>query len=155
MQTIISYQGTALPLQDVAVTLFNSVKAFRPGGSFHLLNQQWFQYSIDYTSGGAAVATVVGQYALNGINTSGDASGDVGAVAPFTTWVTFYTGPAGSVAAGTEDEVYVGAYKDVRFILTMTIAGTLTFSPNLALNDCKPSSKVPVGALLHPTPTSP
>ncbi len=155
MQTVISYQDTALPLQDVAVTLFNSVKAFRPGGSFHHLNQQWFQYVLDYTSGGAAVATVVGQYAVNGFNTTGDASGDVAAVAPFTTWVTFYTSPAGSVAAGVGDEVYVGAFKDVRFRLTMTVAGTLTFNANLALNDCKASSKVAPADLLHPTPAAP
>ena len=149
MQTVIKYQDTALPATGALVTLFNSVKAFRPGGSFHLLNQQWFQYSIDYTStAGTGVATVTGQYAVGGLNTTGDASTDPGAVAPFTTWETFYTGPAGSDAAGVRDEVYVGMYKDVRFTLLMTTNSTDTFLPNLALNDDKASSKVVPTAVL-------
>ena len=133
MQTTIKYQDTALPTTATPVTLFNSVTAFPPGGSFHLLNQQWFQYRITYTStAGTGVATVTGQFSDNN----------------GTTWTNFYTGPAGTDSAGTRDEVYVGAYKDVRFLLTMTTNNTLTFSANLALNDDKASSKVVPTAVL-------
>lgn len=129
MQTVIKYQGLALPATGTPQVLFDSDAAFPPGGSFHLLNQQWFQYRIAYTStSGTGVATVTGQFADDGF----------GAATP--TWQTFYTGPAGSDAAGVRDEVYVGAYKDVRFLVTMTVNSTLTFSANLALNDQKASS---------------
>lgn len=134
MQTTIKYLDTALPTTGAAVTLFNSVTAFPPGGgAFHLLGQQWFQYRVAYTStAGTGVATVTGQFSDNN----------------GTSWINFYTGAAGTDSAGVRDEVYVGAYKDVRFLLTMTTNNTLTFSANLALNDDKASSKVVSTAVL-------
>lgn len=133
MQTVIKYQDTALPTAAANVTLFNSVTAFAPGGSFHLLNQQWFQYSLFMDSAGdTATATVIGSY-----------SDDKGV-----TWNTFYTMPA--IAEDTEfsDEVYVGMFKDVRFQLDVANENLTTFRVNMALNDCKPASKVTEGDLL-------
>lgn len=134
MQTVIKYQDTALPLADTAVTLFNSVTAFAPGGSFHLLNQQWFQYQLFFDTAGANTGTVTGAYSNdNGVN-----------------WRTFYT--RGTLAEVTvhSDEVYVGMFKDIRFQFTMATANTTIFEANLALNDCKPTSKVTAGDDLHP-----
>lgn len=136
-QTILKYHDTALPTTAAAVTLFNSALAMPPGGWFHLLEQAWFQYDLRYTStSGTGVATVTGQF-----------SNDKGA-----NWTTFYTGAAGSDSAGTQDEVYVGLYKDIRFLLTMTTNSTLTFAANLALHCDKASSKVLAGERLVVTP---
>jgi hypothetical protein len=131
-QTIIKYQDTALPVQNTFVTLFNSAEAFPPGGSFHLLCQQWFQYSLLFdSSGSAATGVVQGQY-----------SDDGGA-----TWETFYASPTLTAALVQEDEVYVGMYKDVRFrfLVTNETEDTNYFSVNLALNPCKSTSKSAVG----------
>lgn len=135
-QTVINYAGTALPVQNVAVTLFNSVTAFPPGGSFHLLNQQWFQYSLFFDGAtGSITGTVVGSY-----------SDDKG-----TTWRQFYTSGTLNDDLANEDEVYVGMYKDVRFQFTVTngTEDSTVFSANLALNECKPTSKVTAAHVLH------
>lgn len=133
-QTIIKYQDTALPTAATDVTLFNSVTAFPPGGCFHLLGQQWFQYSLFMNSSGdTATAQVTGQY-----------SDDKG-----TNWNTFYTSSA-TLAEDAEitDEVPVGMFKDVRFTLNVANEDLTVFRINMALNPDKPTSKVTDGDLL-------
>jgi hypothetical protein len=136
--THIKYQDTALPASGATVTLFNSVTAFPPGGSFHLLNQQWFQWSINAASDtGAATGTVNGQFSV-----------DKGV-----TWVTFYTEGTTSgndpATINEEDEVYVGLFKDIRFQYVAAGGETLTtFDVQITLNDCKPTSKVTVNDVL-------
>ena len=130
MQTVITYTG-GTPTVAGTVTLFNSVTAFPPGGSFHLLNQQWFQFSLAIGSaGGAGTGTVTGAF-----------SNDKGA-----TWITFYTATNsdGTTAAPvtTEDEVPVGMYRDIRFQYTNAVEVPTVFQANLALNDQKATSKV-------------
>jgi hypothetical protein len=135
MQTVIAYQGTTLPVAATPVTLFDSRVAFPPGGSFHLLNQQWFQWSILYV-GAAGTGTVTGSFI--------DGSG---------TERVFYTGDATPTTAVNADEVYVGMYKGVLFTFTASVTAT-TFAPNLALNDQKPTSKVtPNDVLIDNDPT--
>lgn len=142
-QTILKYTDTALPTTGAAVTLFNSVTAFPPGGSFHLLNQQWYQYAIAIASAAdGASAVVTGQF-----------SDDKGV-----SWVTFYTG--GTIADGTSaalgatvlDEVYVGMFKDVRFTLATSGENTTIFRINQALNCDKSSSKALATERLVVTP---
>ncbi len=127
------------------VTLFNSVTAFPPGGSFHLLGQQWFQYTLRTASdGGTATGTITGSY-----------STDKG-----TAWVPFYTKAttdadddnAAAVADVFADEVYVGLYKDVRFQYTNAVEQLTVFQANLALHCAKSSSKVSDAALLIDNP---
>lgn len=135
-QTIITYSG-GLPTVTGTVTLFNSALSFPPGGSFHLLGQQWFQWSLNIASAdGTATGTVTGSYSL-----------DKGA-----TWVDFYTEAttAGNdpLVVVEEDEVYVGIYKDVRFQYTNAVQVPTTFEPNLALNCHKATSKVTVNDVL-------
>lgn len=132
-QTLIKYQDTALPTTGAAVTLFNSVTAFPPGGSFHLLGQQWYQYAIAMASAAdGATAVVTGQY-----------SDDKGV-----SWQTFYTGASIAdattiaAAATVADEVYVGLFKDVRFTLAVSGENTTVFRINQALQCDKASSKV-------------
>lgn len=133
MQTTIKYQDTALPIVGTPVTLFNSVTAFPPGGSFHLLNQQWFQYNIKQTTtAGSGTAVVTGEF-----------SEDKGA-----TWIVYYTSGSITDTGGREDEVYVGGYKDVRFRALYSTNATTVFNAILSLNDCKPTSKVTVNAVL-------
>lgn len=134
-QTILKYTDTALPLQNVAVTLFNSATAFPPGGSFHLLGQQWFQWSMLFESAAdAATGTVQGQF-----------SNDKGV-----TWETFYASDTLDSALVQEDEVYVGMFKDIRFnfIVTAATADTTNFVVNLALNPQKATSKITTGDVL-------
>lgn len=127
-QTIIKYQDTALPTTaGGAVTLFNSVTAFPPGRSFHLLGQQWFQYALFFDSAGDAATGVV----------TGAGSNDGGV-----TWDTFYTSATHANATAVEDEVYVGMYEDVRFQLTAGVEDFTVFRPHLALQCNKASSKV-------------
>jgi hypothetical protein len=136
MQTVIKYQDTALPLVNTAVTLFNSVTAFPPGGSFHLLNQQWFQYSLLFDgAAGTITGTLLGQY-----------SNDKGS-----NWTTFYTSGVLDDDVNYDDEVHVGIYKDVRFIFTVTAAteAATVFNINMALHDCKPTSKTSNADELH------
>lgn len=129
-QTIITYTG-GTPTITGTVTLFNSVTAFPPGGSLHLLGQQWFQWSLNIASAaGTATGTVTGSF-----------SNDKGA-----TWIDFYTE---STTAGTapasvneEDEVYIGMYRDVRFQYTNAVQAPSVFDVNLALNHHKATSKV-------------
>lgn len=144
-QTIITYAGGVPSGATGAVTLFNSVASFPPGGSFHLLGQQWFQYSLRTASdGGTATGTVLGEYSL-----------DRG-----TTWRPFYTratadaddDDAAAVADVVSDEVYVGHFKDVRFTYTNAVEALTVFEANLALNCHKATSKVPDGALLVDNP---
>lgn len=143
-QTIITYSG-GLPTVTGTVTLFNSVTAFPPGGSFHLLGQQWFQYSLRTASdGGTATGTITGSYSL-----------DKG-----TTWVPFYTratadaddDDAAAVADVVHDEVYVGRFQDIRFQYTNAVEVLTVFQPNIALNCDKASSKTPDAALLVDNP---
>jgi hypothetical protein len=125
-QTIINYGGTALPA--AVVDLFDSSVAF-PGGCFHLLGQQWFQYTVFFNDAGALTGVVIGQYSI-----------DKGV-----TWNTFYTSPTYAKAVENEDEVYVGMFKDIRFRFTPS-AATTTFRVAMALNCHKPTSKAhPIG----------
>jgi len=126
-QTIVKYQGVALPVNPTGVTLFDSIVAFPApktpaGGSFHLLGLQWFQFALRFTAAGGG--TVTGNFSDDGLN-----------------WQPFYTG---TTAVGTittiADEVYVGIYRDVQFVF-VPAANTSTFSANLALNPHKPTSK--------------
>jgi hypothetical protein len=135
--TIITYAG-GTPTVTGTVTLFNSVTAFPPGGSFHLLGQQYFQWSVTFgTAADGGTGTVTGSF-----------SDDKGV-----TWRTFYTksGIADAVTATpatAEDEVYVGMYRDIRFQWTNAGEVPTVFQPSLALNDGKAASKTPTGALL-------
>jgi hypothetical protein len=143
-QTIINYAG-GIPTITGTVTLFNSVTAFPPGGSFHLLGQQWFQFSIRAASdGGTGTGTVTGSY-----------STDKGV-----TWIPFYTSAAtdaddddAAVAADVqEDEVYVGMYKDIRFQWLNAVEALTVFDVAMALNCHKATSKtVASGVLVDPT----
>jgi hypothetical protein len=132
-QTIIKYQDTALPTTAAVVTLFNSVTAFPPGKSFHLLGQQWFQYSLLFDSAGDAATGVV----------TGAGSNDGGV-----TWDVFYTSAAHANAVVAIDEVYVGMYQDVRFQLTTAVENMTVFRPHLALQCNKATSKVTEGDVL-------
>lgn len=132
-QTIINYAG-GIPTITGTVTLFNSVTAFPPGGCFHLLGQQWFQYSLRVASdGGAATGTVTGSY-----------STDQG-----TTWIPFYTSAttdaddddAAAAADVQSDEVYVGMYKDIRFQYVNAVEVPTVFDVAMSLNCHKPTSK--------------
>lgn len=136
-QTIITYAG-GTPTITGTVTLFNSVTAFPPGGSFHLLGQQYFQWSITFgTAADGGTGTVTGSF-----------SNDKG-----TTWRTFYskasiTDGVTATPVTTEDEVYVGMYQDIRFQWTNAGEVPTVFTPNLALNPCKAASKTPANAVL-------
>lgn len=142
--TILEYTG-GLPTVTGTVTLFNSVTAFPPGGSFHLLRQDWYQYTLRVASdGGTGTGTVTGSYSL-----------DKGA-----TWVPFYTkattdaddDDAAASADVIADEVYVGMFKDVRFQFTNATEAPTVFQVNHALARCKATSKVPDGAELVDSP---
>jgi len=125
-QTIIKYSDTALPTTSAAVTLFNSVTAFPPGGSFHLLGQQWFQYGLVFDSaGGTITGTVTGQW-----------SDDLGV-----TWNEFYASGTLNDDVSNEDEVYVGMFEDVRFLFTAATQDATVFRAALSLHCSKPSSK--------------
>lgn len=139
--TNITYEG-GTPTVTGTVTLFNSVTAFPPGGSFHLLNQQWFQYSIRIASdGGTGTGTITGSFSL-----------DKG-----TTWRPFYTSAtadaddddAAATTDVTADEVYVGMYKDVRFQYVNAVEAPTVFEVNLSLHCSKPTSKVTIAQVLH------
>jgi hypothetical protein len=139
--TILEYTGGIPSGTTGTVTLFNSATAYPPGGNFHLLTQQWFQYSLRTASdGGTATGTIVGSY-----------SNDKG-----TTWVPFYSKAtadadddnSAAVADVVSDEVYVGVYKDVRFQYTNAVEVLTVFQANIALHCDKPSSKIPDAALL-------
>lgn len=143
-QTIITYAG-GIPTETGTVDLFNSVTAFPPGGSFHLLGQQWLQYSLRTASdGGTATGTIVGSY-----------STDKGV-----TWLPFYTkattdaddDSAAAVGDVFTDEVYVGIYKDIRFQYTNAVEVLTVFDAQVALNYHKATSKVPDAALLVDNP---
>lgn len=138
--TILDYAG-GIPTVTGTVTLFNSVTAFPPGGSLHLLRQDWYQYTIRPASdGGTATGTVTGSYSL-----------DKG-----TTWVPFYTKSvadadddnAAAAADVIADEVYIGMFKDVRFQYTNAVEVLTIFQVNHALARDKAASKVVDGALL-------
>lgn len=143
-QTIITYAG-GIPTVTGTVTLFNSVTAFPPGGSFHLLDQQWLQYRLRTASdGGTATGTVVGSY-----------STDKG-----TTWMPFYTkatadaddDDTAAVGDVVSDEVYVGGFKDIRFQYTNAVEVLTVFDAQVSLNCEKESSKTPDAALLVDNP---
>lgn len=138
-QTNITYAG-GTPTITGTVTLFNSVTAFPPGGSFHLLKQAWYQYSITLGSAAdGASGTVTGSF-----------SDDKG-----TTWRTFYTATFADGVTATpltaEDEVYVGLYRDVRFQYTNAGEAPTVFQVNSALHCDKATSKVPNDAVLVET----
>jgi hypothetical protein len=138
--TILEYAG-GLPAVTGTVTLFNSVTAFPPGGSLHLLRQDWYQYTLRIASAaGTGTGTVTGSYSL-----------DKG-----TTWVPFYTksttdadtDDAAAAADVIADEVYVGMFKDVRFQYVNAVTAPTVFQVNHALARDKAASKVVDGALL-------
>jgi hypothetical protein len=126
-QTLIKFDDAALAGEE-EVVLFDSTVACKPGGWFHLLGQQWFQYSL---VGTGDTGTVTGSFSL-----------DKGA-----TWVDFYSSATsdGAVAA---DEVYVGLYKDVQFTFAAG-ATAVDLVANLALHCAKPTSKVTAADVLH------
>jgi hypothetical protein len=136
-QTIITYAG-GTPTITGTVTLFNSVTAFPPGGSLHLLGQQYFQWSVTFgTAADGGTGTVTGAF-----------SDDKG-----TTWRTFYS--KGSITDGvtatpvtTEDEVYVGMYRDIRFQWTNAGEAPTVFQVNISLNPDKAATKTPANAVL-------
>lgn len=139
-QTIINYTG-GLPTISGTVTLFNSVTAFPPGGSLHLMGQQWLQYSLRTGSvASGATGTLTGSY-----------STDKG-----TTWIPFYsksTLDAASVGSPVvadvyTDEIYIGIYKDVRLQYTNASEVLTVFDAQVSLNSHKATSKVNDGALL-------
>lgn len=139
MKTTLGYTAGIPSGTTGTVTLFNSATAFPPGGSFHLLGQQWFQYSLRTASdGGTATGTITGSYSV-----------DKG-----TTWVPFYSKSTADAdddnAAATgdvvTDEVYVGTYKDVRFTYTNAVEQLTVFDAVLSLASRKPVSKVVDGA---------
>lgn len=139
-QVIVNY-AAGLPTITGTVTLFNSVTAFPPGGSFHLMGLQWFQYALRTASAASgATGTITGSY-----------STDKG-----TTWLPFYTKATvdavavGSPAVGdvVTDEIYIGMFKDVRFQYTNAAEVLTVFDANLSLTDQKATSKVNDGALL-------
>lgn len=143
--TIVDYAGGIPSGTTGTVTLFNSVTAFPPGGSFHMLGQQWFQYTLRAASdGGTATGTITGSY-----------STDKGA-----TWVPFYTKAttdadddnAAAVGDVFADEVYVGMFKDIRFQYTNAVEQLTVFQANLSLHCAKPTSKAPDAALLIDNP---
>lgn len=132
-QTIIKYTDTALPTTSAAVTLFNSVTAFPPGGCFHLLGQQWFQYGLVFDSAaGTITGTVTGQW-----------SDDKGV-----TWNEFYASGTLNDDVSNEDEVYVGLFKDVRFLFTAATQNASVFRAALALQCAKSSSKITIADVL-------
>jgi len=134
-QTILAYTG-GTPTVTGTVTLFDSSTAF-PGGAFHLLGQQWYQYTIAIGSAGdTGTGTVTGQF-----------SDDKGV-----TWTTFYTATSADGAAATpavnEDEVYVGMFKDVRFQYTNAVEVPTVFKVSHSLNSHKATSKVTANDVL-------
>lgn len=138
-QTIVAYTG-GTPTITGTVTLFDSVVAFPPGGSFHLLGLQWFQFTLNIGStGGTGTGTVTGDYSI-----------DKGV-----TWRNFYTATTADGVTATptasEDEVYVGMFKDVRFRYTNAVEVPAVFEVQLALNCQKATSKVPNDAPLVET----
>lgn len=133
--------SAGIPGVTGTVTLFNSVTAFPPGGSLHLLGQQWFQFSLRTASaGGTATGTVTGSY-----------STDKGV-----SWLPFYSkatadavaASAATVADVFTDEVYIGPFKDVRFQYTNAVEQLTVFDPLLSLHARKPKSKVADAASL-------
>lgn len=139
-QVVLSYSA-GLPTISGTVTLFNSVTAFPPGGSFHLAGLQWFQYAIRTASAASGATGII----------TGSYSTDKGV-----TWLPFYSRATvdavavGSPAVGdvVEDEVYVGMFKDIRFQYTNASEVLTVFDTNLSLTDQKATSKVTDGALL-------
>ncbi len=138
-QTIVEYAG-GTPTITGTVTLFDSTVAFPStqvpsGGSFHLLGVKWFQWAITLgTAADGATGTVFGQY-----------SPDKG-----TTWRQFYAGTIvdglAATPATSDDEVYVGIFKDIRFLYTNAGEVPTVFTVSLALNRTKASSKTVAGA---------
>ena len=139
-QLIINYAG-GTPTVTGTVTLFNSVTSFPPGGSLHLLSQQWFQYVVRTASAaGNGTGTITGSY-----------STDKGV-----TWLPFYSkATADALAASAAaigdvfmDEIYIGIFKDVRFQFTNATEVPTVFDVQMALHADKPTSKVGDGYLL-------
>jgi|ERR1044071_2202631 hypothetical protein len=125
-KTIITYADTALPTTGAAVTLFNSVTAFPPGGCFHLLSQNWFQYGVFFDGATGSVTGVV----------TGAYSQDKGV-----TWTTFYTSATFDDDVNNRDEVFVGQFRDIRFQFTTGNENTTVFRPHITLSRDKASSK--------------
>lgn len=122
MKTIITYNGTALPAGGQTVTLFNSVVAFPPGQSMQICGEHyWFVYSIK-PDANATGNSVTGQY-----------SNDKGV-----TWNEFYASAANQPIAGAGatfiDEVFIGPFKDVRFLFINGPLPQTTFIVNMSLD---------------------
>jgi hypothetical protein len=126
MQTIIKYQDTALPTTAADVTLLNSVTAFAPGGSFHLLGLQWFQWALVFDSAGGTITGLV----------TGQWSDDKGV-----TWNEFYASATLNDDVSNEDEVYLGMFKDVRFLFRASVQDASVFRSALSLSKHKATSK--------------
>lgn len=124
-QTIVKYQDTALPTAAADVTLFNSVTAFAPGGSFHLLGLQWFQWALVFDSAAGTITGLV----------TGQWSDDKGV-----TWNEFYASATLNDDVSNEDEVYLGMFKDVRFLFRASVQDATVFRSALALNPHKATS---------------
>lgn len=133
-QTVINYTG-GLPA-DGANVLFNSITAFPPGGSLHLLGQKWIAVSVAADTG--TTNTITAEYSNAGRSTG---SGD---------WVLFYTSGSVDLTGGSlatfRDEIYIAGYKDVRVLFNSNGAQT-AFQANLALLCEKATSQaIPTGA---------
>lgn len=124
-QTLLTYTG-GLPANGDNI-LFNSVTAFPPGGSFHLLGQSWFQIAVSADTG--TTNAIRAEYSLAGRNT---VAAD---------WVVFYQSAALDLTPGTlatfSDEIFVGNYKDIRIVFASNGAQTafqcnMGMSPNRA-----------------------
>lgn len=127
--TRITYTG-GLPA-DGANVLFNSIVAFPPGGSMHLLGQKWFQFTLFGSVG--TTNTVTAEYSNAGRST---AAAD---------WKLFYS--AGPYDFGTDGtvrgEIYIADLADVRVLFNSNGAQT-TFIANLALLPEKATSMLTV-----------
>lgn len=132
-QTIVKYQDTALPTAAADVTLFNSVTAFAPGGSFHLLGLQWFQWALVFDSAAGTVTGLV----------TGQWSNDKGV-----SWNEFYASATLNDDVSNEDEVYLGMFQDVRFLFRASVQDTNLFRSALSLNPHKATSTRTTGDVL-------
>ena len=58
------------------------------------------------------------------------------------TWNEFYASGTLNDDVSNEDEVYVGMFKDVRFLFTAAVENATVFRTALALHCSKPTSKI-------------
>lgn len=118
--THIKYTDTALPVQNNAVTLFDSTAACR--GMLRHLGWQWLQYRVRFDgAGGTITGSVTGDYSEDG----------------GTSWTNFYTSAALDDDTVYLAEVYIGMLKDVRFRFTPSNESANAFVAHVALAEDK------------------